>query len=134
MYFSSCDQLSFDSPVSFMLTPTGRSMLATAWSWLKGVFGNIAASSPRGFPSSFAKNPVKATSSTFSFRLTTRQPSLDFSRVLGLPFLKSCQRRWGLVARQCLTCQLVPGLFSLFCRLHARHRSLSIRMNLNRDR
>jgi len=35
-------------PLAFMLTPTGRSMVATAWAWLKGVFGKIAASSPRG--------------------------------------------------------------------------------------
>jgi len=35
-------------PLAFMLTPTGRSMAATAWAWLKGVFSKLAASSPRG--------------------------------------------------------------------------------------
>ena len=35
-------------PLAFILTPTGRSMIATAWAWLKGVLGKMAASSPRG--------------------------------------------------------------------------------------
>lgn len=33
------------SPVAFLFTPTGRSILATAWAWLKGVFSKL---SPRG--------------------------------------------------------------------------------------
>lgn len=35
-------------PLAFFLTPTGRAMVATAWAWLKGVFGKIAALSPKG--------------------------------------------------------------------------------------
>jgi len=40
--------LSIPSLVAFMLSPTGRSMAATAWAWLKGVFHKMTASSPRG--------------------------------------------------------------------------------------
>lgn len=32
-------------PVAFVFTPTGRSILAIAWAWLKGVFSKL---SPRG--------------------------------------------------------------------------------------
>ncbi len=35
-------------PLAFMLTPTGRAIAATAWAWLKDVFGKRAAASPRG--------------------------------------------------------------------------------------
>src|SRR5712692_404053 len=35
-------------PLAFIFTPTGRSIVATAWAWLKGVFGKMAASWPRG--------------------------------------------------------------------------------------
>jgi hypothetical protein len=32
-------------PLAFIFTPMGRSMVATAWAWLKGVFGKLT---PRG--------------------------------------------------------------------------------------
>jgi hypothetical protein len=34
--------------LTFILTTAGRSMMATAWAWLKGIFSKLAASSPRG--------------------------------------------------------------------------------------
>lgn len=48
MYLAAVTGLFSISPLAFILTPTGRSMIATAWAWLKGVFGKLAASSPRG--------------------------------------------------------------------------------------
>jgi hypothetical protein len=41
--------LSLIHALAFMLTPTGRAMAAAAWAWLKGLFGRLSASSPRGF-------------------------------------------------------------------------------------
>lgn len=48
MHLAAVTSLLSIPPLAFMLTPTGRSMAATAWAWLKGVFHKIAASSPRG--------------------------------------------------------------------------------------
>ena len=48
MHFAVAGVFSISSLVAFMLSPTGRSMVATAWAWLKIVFGKIAAASPKG--------------------------------------------------------------------------------------
>src|SRR6266404_5611248 len=48
MHLAAVTSLLSIPPLAFIFTPTGRSIVATAWAWLKGVFGKIPASSPRG--------------------------------------------------------------------------------------
>jgi hypothetical protein len=59
--------------LAFLLTPTGRSMVTTAWAWLKGLFAKMPASSPRGFEVVIRKESHRG--DKFELFISTRAPS-----------------------------------------------------------
>ena len=65
--------LSIPSLVAFMLSPTGRSMVATAWAWLKGVFGKLT---PRGILFVVRKKSHTGDEFDILFQLTTPSASV----------------------------------------------------------
>jgi len=72
MHFVVATGLLLIHSLAFMLTPAGRSMVATVWGWLKGVFGKIAASTPKGILVVIRKKSRKG--DEFDLLLSTHDP------------------------------------------------------------